>query len=151
MTKTVPLSRLAAVSLTSDRAIGAVGCCLAVGALTFGVYMNVHGPAASLGTGHDFSVFAQLAPRLAKPAEKSDELDMTQTASIPGHTATAPASVRRGVTLESADADSATIMIAGQAHLVHVGDELAEIGEVLRISPGRHPEVKTSRGLILTR
>ena len=157
MTKRKPPARLAGFSLTSDGAIGAAGCCLAVGALAFGVYMNVHGPSAGLGTSKDFSVFAQLAPRQPRQATPATtdgdvDLDTTATAAIPRADAAPLGAATRiipSISLASADADSATLVIDGRARRVHLGDDIPGAGEVLAIVPGARPMVRTARGLIV--
>ena len=126
------------ILMTSDRALGFVGGGMALASASFGIYMNVHGPApGSLGNSHDFTVFAQLAPHGARashaiPDRKSgpdDGLDMTATASIPGHAraldGTDPEHSGPAVTLESADADVATIAVGGQRRVVRVGDTIS--------------------------
>ena len=135
--------------VSSDFALGAVGCGLAVVSASFGLYMNVHGPVAHQ-PGNDFSVFAQLAPRTS-PAQRPDEsepLDLTPTASI-----AAPGASRQptmaSMVLQSATADAATISVAGRSLSVRVGDTIPGGGEVLAIYPGARPLVRTSRGTIL--
>lgn len=148
---------------TIDAAMGAFGCCLAAASASFGIYMNVHGPAPSLGTSRDFSVFAQLAPRSMPLAavgkqgtpKASGELDMTATASIRRRvreTAENPEekAIISSVILEAADAQAATIAIDGQLRTVRVGDTVPGAGDVLAILPGPRPVLKTSRGLILS-
>ena len=155
MTKRTPPARLAGFSLTSDGAIGAAGCCLAVGALAFGVYMNVHGPSAGLGTSKEFSVFAQLAPRAhreATPARTDGDVDLdtASTASIRGvDTSGGAQAIIPSISLAVADADAATLMIEGRARRVRVGDDVPGAGEVLAIVPGARPMVRTARGLIV--
>ena len=155
MTKTTSPAR-AGFSLSGDGAIGAAGCCLALGALSFGIYMNVHGPASSLGTSNEFSVFAQLAPhqhRQATPATTDGDVDTTSTATIPrAATAAADGAATRiipSISLASADADHATLMIDGRARRVRLGDEVPGAGEVLAIVPGERPMVRAARGLIV--
>ena len=160
MKPTPPPARLAGLSLTSDGAIGAVGGCLAVGALAFGVYMNVHGPSASLGTSHDFTVFAQLAPhapRRAEPArtDADAELDTLATASIPAggvppSRLPGAGDVPASIIVEAADRDSATLDIDGSLRTVRVGDSLPGAGDIVAIMPGPHPMLKTSRGFVLS-
>ena len=161
MKPTPPPARLAGFPLTSDGAIGAVGGCLAVGALAFGVYMNVHGPSASLGTSHEFSVFAQLAPhapRQAEPArtEGDSELDTLATASIPVR-GVPPSPTRdagdpqvSSIVVEAADRDSATIDVDGSLRTVRVGDSVPGAGDVVAIVPGPRPMLKMSGGLVLS-
>jgi hypothetical protein len=147
--------------MTSDRALGFVGGGMALASASFGIYMNVHGPApGSLGNSHDFTVFAQLAPHGASAPKASpdrhpdpdEDLDMTSTASIPGRSRADadPARSSPAVTLESAEGDAATIAVAGQRRIVHVGDTIPGAGEVLAIMPGRRPALKTSQGLIVS-
>lgn len=162
------------LNLTLDKALGAVGGGLAAASLGFGVYMNVHGPVAGLGTSHDFTVFAQLAPKRERAlrthadpvAPSSEPLDMTSTASIPksspaqvsqpdGPTPVADdldpeAQVISSFTLEAASADAATISIEGRTRTVRIGDTIPGAGEILEIRPGRRAAVRTSRGLILS-
>ena len=146
--------QMAGLRITGDGAIGAMGCCLAVGALFFGIYMNVHGPSENLGKSHDFSVFAQLAPRAApsdRPKPVRNDLDMTATASIPRRPAPADEAAGKviaSIILAAADTEAATLVIDGRVRTVHVGDEVPGAGAVLAILPGRHPEVRMSRGLI---
>ena len=150
--------------LAGDKALGLAGGGMAVAAASFGVYMNVHGPApGALGAGHDFTVFAQLAPRAARPdarprlgsPDPDEDLDTTATASIPRRAggpvgdAPPPRPISPSVTLEAAAADGATIAVAGQTRVVHVGDTIPGAGEVLAIQPGPHPSLRTSQGLIL--
>ncbi len=158
MTKKAQPAAGAGFSLTGDGAIGAAGCCLALGALSFGIYMNVHGPSASLGTSKDFSVFAQLAPREPRPATPATtadagDLDTTATATIPRAGAAAANGVAMriipSISLAAADADNATIVVDGRARRVRVGDIVAGAGEVLAIVPGARPMVRTARGLIV--
>ena len=160
--------------LTADKALGVAGGSLALASASFAVYMNVNGPARS-ASGHDFTVFAQLAPRatpsttrpeLGRP-DPDEDLDTAVTASIPRR-ATVSAGPRGGttgdaasgdtapgrstnpaVTLQTAAADGATIAVGGRSRLVHVGDTIPGAGEVLAILPGLHPAVRTSQGLIL--
>ena len=155
MTKPNQQARRAGFSPTSDGAIGAAGCCLAVGALAFGVYMNVHGPSAGLGTSKEFSVFAQLAPRAnrqATPARTGGDVDLdtTSTASIRGvDTSGGAQDIIASISLAAADSDAATLMIDGRARRVRVGDDVPGAGEVLAIVPGARPMVRTARGLIV--
>lgn len=145
-------------SLTGDGAIGAAGGCLALGALTFGIYMNVHGPSADLGASKDFTVFAQLGPRQhrqATPATTADaaDLDTTATATIPrAETAAvdgAATTIIPSISLASAGPEDATLVIDGRARLVRLGDEVPGAGTVLAIVPGARPMVRTARGLIV--
>lgn len=162
------------VHLTLDKVLGAVGGGLAAASLGFGIYMNIHGPVAGFGTSHDFTVFAQLAPKRergsrthADPAAPSAEpLDMTATASIPKPSSAetsrpdvaasatddldAGAQVISSFTLEAASADSAMISIEGRTRMVRVGDTVPGAGEILEIRAGRRAAVRTSRGLILS-
>ena len=158
MTKYATPARRTGFSLSGDGAIGAAGCCLALGALSFGIYMNVHGPSSSLGASKDFSVFAQLGPRPHRPAtpattEGGADLDTTSTATIPrAEAAAADGTATRiipSISLTSADADAATLMIDGRARRVRLGDEVPGAGEVLAIVPGDRPMVRTARGLIV--
>ena len=157
MTKTTSPARTG-FSLSGDGAIGAAGCCLALGALTFGIYMNVRGPSADLGGSKDFTVFAQLAPhqhRQATPATTADgtDLDTTTTATIPrAEAAAADGAATRiipSISLASADADDATVVIDGHLRHVRLGDEVPGAGTVLAIVPGERPMVRTARGLIV--
>ena len=158
--------------LTADKALGVAGGGLALASASFAVYMNLNGPGSS-ASGHDFTVFAQLAPRpmprtgareLGRP-DPDEDLDTAVTASIPRH-ATMSAGPERGgareaagatagslanpaVTLETAAADGATIAVDGRSRVVHVGDTIPGAGEVLAILPGAHPAVRTSQGLIV--
>ncbi len=157
--------------LTADKALGVAGGGLALASASFAVYMNLHGPASG-SAGHDFTVFAQLAPRAVPRTAKSEpgrpdpdeDLDTAVTASIPrraaisagpggggrdagGETATRPANP--AVTLETAAADGATIAVDGESRVVHVGDTIPGAGQVLAILPGPHPSVRTSQGLIV--
>ncbi len=159
--------------LTADKALGVAGGGLALASASFALYMNLNGPGSS-ASGHDFTVFAQLAPRtmpkteareLGRP-DPDEDLDTAVTASIPRH-ATMSAGPERGgareasdgtatkplanpaVTLETAGADGATIAVDGRSRVVHVGDTIPGAGEVLAILPGAHPAVRTSRGLIV--
>lgn len=155
MTKKASPVRSAGFTLTGDRAIGAAGGCLALGAMSFGIYMNVHGPAQSLGTSRDFTVFAQLAPgphRKATPATTvgDDDLDTTATATIPGDSGDGAATrIIPSISLASAGPDYATLMIDGRARRVRVGDEVPGAGTVIAIVPGDRPMVRTVRGLIV--
>lgn len=137
--------------ITTDAALGAVGCSLAAAAATFGVYMTIHGPSASFGTSKDFSVFAQLAPRRIR----HEDLDMTPTASITPRTA-APlppqdpeTSIVSGIALSSATEGRAEIILDGEMRSVRVGDMIPGVGEVLAIRTGRDPSVRTAAGLIV--
>ena len=166
------MKKSAAPLLSTDKMLGVAGSGLAVASIGFGLYMNTHGPApGALGSGHDFSVFAQLAPRTqmaqraarnraATPATTQDALDTTATASIPKAAASAPpadgtapdvaeTSIIPSVTLEAASADRATIAIDGRMRTVQIGDDVPGAGEVLEIETGPRPVVKTSRGLIV--
>ena len=155
--------------LTADKALGVAGGGLALASASFAVYMNVNGPARS-AAGHDFTVFAQLAPRATPPTTRAElgrpdpdeDLDTAVTASIPrratvsagpqGGTTGDTAPGRSGnpaVTLQAAAADGATIAVNGQTRVIHVGDTIPGAGEVLAILPGLHPAVRTSRGMIL--
>ena len=81
------------VGLSTDAALGIAGCTLAAASATFGIVMTLHGPSSTFGKSREFTVFAQLAPRLEPPdaAGKSrlGELDLTTTASIPARGASA--------------------------------------------------------------
>ena len=153
----------AAFRLTGDHALGVAGVCLAVGSAVFGIGMTLHGPAASFGTGKDFTVFAQLAshpeihgkpPAMPTPTKKAaEDLDLTATASILKPDAVAPdlgnAAIISAVTLEAVGTDSATVAIGGISRVVRVGDEVPGAGQVIAILPGAKPMLKTSRGLIV--
>lgn len=154
-----------------DLALGTFGCCLAAGSVAFGASMAFHGPVASLGTSKDFTVFAQFAPRNAKPRaeqvsrreptirdgssrpEADGGLDMTETASIPkkgdGVSPASDTTFIPSVTLEAISADAATIAVEGHTEIVHVGDVVPGAGQILAILPGSRPVLKTSRGLIV--
>ncbi len=167
-----------AFRVTGDHALGAAGIGLATASAAFGIGMALHGPVASLGTGKDFTVFAQLAPHRgdgdgderrgavgrgrageiagdAKGAIEGavDDLDMTATASIPKVGAVAPAAgdaaIIPAVTLEALGTDSATVAIAGRTRIVRIGDDVPGAGQVIAILPGERPALKTSRGLIV--
>ncbi len=154
------------IHLSADKALGVFGGGLAAASLGFGVYMNIHGPAASFGHSKDFTVFAQFAaPRAPKIGpgdpiagpEAGESLDMTATASIsatvPDRNQTSPdagTALISNVTLEAASVDAATILVDGHAQTVHIGDTVPHAGEVLEIRPGPQPSVKTSRGLIVS-
>jgi hypothetical protein len=155
---------------SADKALGVFGGGLAAASVAFGVYMNIHGPAASFGKSHDFTVFAQLSGPRSKPASAEptatiprpgDALDMTATASIGQRGSTDPtlsgearldpnASILASVTLERVHDDTATIMVDGQARTVRIGDTLPNAGEVLEIHAGPRPSVRTSLGLIMS-
>ena len=150
--------KVPAKGLSSDMALGFFGCSLAVASASFGIYMNVHGPAPH-EPGQDFSVFAQLAPRNGRtPAAAvkaspgvapNEELDTTSTASIPKRGGPQEPALSSMV-LEGPTSDGgATISVDGVAMTVHVGDTIPGAGEVLDIYPGRRPLVKTSRGSIV--
>ncbi len=153
----------AAFRFTGDHALGVTGVCLAAGSAVFGIGMALHGPAASFGTGKDFTVFAQFAPHTAKPVDRPampdgtkngiEDLDMTATASIPKSDAVSPdagdAAIIPAVTLEAVGTDSATVVIGGSSRVVRVGDEVPGAGHVIAILPGAKPMLKTSRGLIV--
>ena len=151
----------AAFRFTGDHALGVAGVCLAAASAAFGIGMTMHGPTASFGSGHDFTVFAQLAPRRMEGGERqvlagraktgAADLDMTATASIPkvADPDTGDTSIIPAVTLEAVGTDSATIAIEGQIRVVRVGDEVPGAGQVLAIMPGERPALKTSRGLIV--
>ncbi len=149
--------------LTSDTMMGLAGCGLALASTSFGIFMTIRGPAPDFGTGHDFTVFAQLAPRAVRTAREmgtipkpGDDLDMTSTASIPRNgapTGDAAASERTAAILAAASvqvatADVATVAIGGRVRMVHVGDTLPDVGAVLAITPGPRPSVRTSSGVI---
>ena len=147
-----------AKAVSSDMALGLFGCGLAVASASFGLYMNLHGPAPH-EPGQDFSVFAQLAPRdgrtppaAVKPSpgvSPEEPLDMTATASIPKRGGPQDPAMSSMV-LEGSTADGgATITVDGVAMTVHVGDTIPGAGEVLAVYPGRRPLVKTSRGSIV--
>ena len=137
----------------SDAALGIAGGPRAAAAATFGIVMTLHGPSPNSGKSRDFTVFAQLAPR-PEPTEvaaksRLDELDLTTTASIPQRSA--PASERAPAsagTLQAASADAATILLDGRRAIVHVGDRIPGIGEVLAIVPGTAPMLRTTGGVI---
>lgn len=144
--------------ITTDAALGAVGCSMAAAAATFGIYMTIHGPSASLGTSKYFSVYAQLAPHRAGGARRGtgrDDLDMTTTASIVPRTEAAPvalvppSSIVAGITLRSVQDGRAQILIDGELRSVRVGDLIPGAGQVLAIRPGRDPSVRTAAGLIV--
>ena len=153
----------AAFRFTGDHALGVTGIGLAVASAAFGIGMTMHGPAASLGTGRDFTVFAQLAPRRTDGGERqvlagraktgTEDLDMTATASIPKAEAASPdagdGAIIPAVTLEAVGPDSATVAIEGRTRVVRVGDEVPGAGQVIAILPGARPALKTSRGLIV--
>ena len=157
--------------LTADKMLGIAGGGLAVSSMGFGLYMNIHGPAASFGHSDYFTVYAQLvghrAPKIQPekpmpmPAPAPDDgLDMTATASIAAAPrpkspidlaiAQANAAIIQSVTLESVDADSAIVASGGHIRTVRVGDMMPEAGEVLQILSGPRPAVKTSRGFIVS-
>ncbi len=152
-----------AFRFTGDHALGVTGIGLAVASAAFGIGMTMHGPAASLGTGKDFTVFAQLAPRRADGGARQvvpgrakaapDDLDMTATASIPKADATSPdagdGAIIPAVTLEAVGTDSATVAVEGRTRVVRIGDEVPGAGQVIAILPGARPALKTSRGLIV--
>lgn len=156
-------SNRSALRLTGDHALGVAGIGLAVASAAFGIGMAMHGPVASLGSGHDFTVFAQLAPRRIEGGEQQalagrgrvadDDLDTTATASIPKADRTGPetgnAAVIPAVTLEAVGTDSATVAIEGRTRVVRIGDEVPGAGHVIAILPGARPVLKTSRGLIV--
>jgi hypothetical protein len=155
-----------------DKLLGLVGGGLAGSSLAFGVYMNIHGPAAGFGQSHDFTVFAQLAghggpdrrglPVQTSPTEGSSAYDMVTTGAVAAKdrqvldmTATgsiSPSSrandVLSAVTIEAASDGGAMIVIDGHVKSIHVGDELPELGEILAIVPGPHPLIRTSKGVI---
>ena len=149
--------------LTSDMMMGIAGCGLAMASTSFGIFMTIRGPAPDFGTSHDFTVFAQLAPRASRgprgmgaTPKPGDDLDMTSTASIPrdvGATAEAASSERAAdilasATVEVATDDAATVAIGGHVRTIHVGDTLPDVGAVLSITPGRRPSVRTTSGVI---
>ena len=152
-----------AFRFTGDHALGVTGIGLAVASAAFGVGMTMHGPASSLGTGKDFTVFAQLAPRRTDGGERqvlsgrakvaTNDLDMTATASIPKAEAASPdagnGAIIPAVTLEAVGTDSATVAIEGRTRVVRIGDEVPGAGQVIAILPGARPALKTSRGLIV--
>ena len=138
-------------ALTTDMTLGVFGFCLAGASAAFGIGMIVHGPLAGWGTSGNFTVFAQLAPR-GRPSAGSrrqqfDDLDETATASIPR-----PGAPRQPfggqVTLQATGADTASIVLDGQARIVHVGDVVPELGTILAIVGGAKPMVRTTRGVI---
>ena len=140
--------------LSTDAALGVAGCTLAAASATFGIFMTLHGPSSNFGKGSGFTVFAQLAPRTEPPPDamakgRLGELDLTATASIPKRAAPqnerAPAS---SVSLQAASADAATILMDGRRAIVHVGDTIPGIGEVLAIVPGEIPVLRTTGGVI---
>ena len=146
-----PARRIAGV--TSDTALSALGCGLAAASATFGIVMAVHGPVANFGKSGEFTVFAQLAPRRGPAAGKTapEELDLTETASIPSRAVAASTSERAtpaSVTLQEATADAATILLDGRATIVRVGDSVPGLGEILAIVPGAKPLLRTTRGVI---
>ena len=151
MTEKKTLRRTA--GLSTDAALGLAGCTLAAASATFGIVMTVHGPVSGLGKSRDFTVFAQFAPR-PEPSEAAgksrlDELDLTATASIPKRNpATSERASASSVTLQAADADTATIVVDGRRAIVHVGDAIPGIGEVLAIVPGAAPMLRTTSGVI---
>ena len=157
--------------LTVDKALGLAGGGLALASASFALYMNLNGPAPR-SPGHDFTVFAQLAPRATPDATRSErgrpdpdeDLDTAVTASIPRRAAisvgperglgpssggTAGRSAVPTVTLQAAADDGATIAVDGRSRVVHVGDTIPGAGEVLAILPGAHPAVRTSQGVIV--
>lgn len=154
------------MQLSADKALGVVGGGLAVASLGFGVYMNLHGPAASFGHSQDFTVFAQLTGHHSRQTSEqpaatpapNDQFDMTATASIPkpsrGTTAsvddTDETPVISSVTLEAASVDAATVFVNGHPRTVRVGDIVPNAGEVVEIRLGARPTVKTTRGFILS-
>ncbi len=154
--------RAAGSRSTSDTMMGIAGCGLALASTSFGIFMTIHGPAPGFGTGHDFTVFAQLAPHTPREVDAApkrvDELDMTATASIPRDAARSgdpnasakAASLLDAATVEVATIDAATIAIGGHVRTVHVGDTLPDVGDVLSITPGRRPSVRTTRGVIFS-
>ena len=137
------------LGLSTDAALGLVGGTLAAASAIFGVAMTLHGPVAGHSGG--FTVFAQLAPRRppieARPVDTTDtgDLDDTTTASIPKR---APAGAASTVTLQAADAESATIVVGGRRTVVRVGDLIPGVGAVLAIVPGERPMLRTTGGLI---
>ena len=140
-------------ALSSDATLGIVGCCLAAASATFGVAMTMHGPSSELGKSGNFTVFAQMSAPRARPSINGpiEDLDRTETASIPireGAILTGESARIKGVTLRSATAEDAVIVIDGRSQIVRVGDRIDVIGEVLAIAPGKRPVVRTSRGLI---
>ncbi len=161
--KRSPEPARAAFRFTGDHALGVAGIGLAVASAAFGIGMTMHGPASSLGTGKDFTVFAQLAPHRADGGERqvlagrtktgSEDLDMTATASIPKAESASPdtgdAAIIPAVTLEAVGTDSATVAIEGRSRVVRIGDEVPGAGQVIAILPGARPALKTSRGLIV--
>ena len=144
--------------LSTDAALGLAGCSLAAASATFGIVMTMHGPVASFGKSQDFTVFAQLAPRAQAPGglgterlgtDKSEDLDLTATASIPKRST--PASERAAassVALQDVSTDAATIMIDGRSSVVRVGDMIPGVGQVLAIVPGTAPMLRTTGGVI---
>ena len=160
MTRKAPAAYSAAfsrtgASLAGDRAIGAAGGCLAIGAMTFGIYMNVHGPSQSLGTSRDFTIFAQLVPgahRQATPATTAGDVDLdtTATATIPGAPGDGAATrIIPSISLAAASEDAATLIVDGRARRVRVGDDVPGAGVVVAIIRGDRPMVRTERGLIV--
>ncbi len=159
--KSLPKPARAAFRFTGDHALGVTGIGLAVASAVFGIGMTLHGPAASFGTGRNFTVFAQLAPRRAVERQAlagrgetgTENLDMTATASIPKAEAASPdageAAIIPAVTLEAVGTDSATVAFEGRTRVVRIGDEVPGAGQVIAILPGARPALKTSRGLIV--
>lgn len=135
-------------AVKTDAALAALGCFLALGSASFGVFMSVHGPLAGFAPSGGFSVFAQLAPHRARPANSADaaDLDLTATASIPPRGTVSGATP--AVLLREARAGAATLSVNGRSLEVHVGDELPGLGEVVAIVPGARPQVRTTRGVI---
>ncbi len=135
----------------SDRVLGLVGGTLAAASATFGVAMTLHGPVAGLGQSGGFTVFAQLSPRRppaksrAAEATEASELDDSTTASIPRRVSAGAVST---VTLQGANAESATIVVGGRRTVVRVGDMIPGVGAVLAIVPGERPMLRTTGGLI---
>ncbi len=152
MTITKPARRGA--GLSTDATLGIVGCCLAAASASFGIFMTLHGPLAGFGKSGDFTVFAQLAPRakavVVDDKRRTDEFDTTATASIPKRAVevSSETAALSSVTVQTASANLATVLVDGQPRVVRVGDTIPGAGEVLSIIPGARPIIRTSRGLI---
>ena len=140
----------------NDTVLGALGCCLAAGSATFGIFMILHGPVVNLGTSGNFTVFAQLAPRPQAPTPPdakgaAPDLDLTSTASIPKREKDATTNEHAtptNVAVQTASAKDATISVDGRTEVVHIGDNIPGVGQILAIVPGANPLVRTSHGLI---